>query len=65
MYIAEVFTKDDVSVDHVEHRDIASVFVEIENPIGYITSNLDIVHKIIYNVNNIMRIGGNKSWGNR
>jgi len=33
MYIAEIFTKSGVSIDHLEHNDIASVFVEIENPI--------------------------------
>ena len=34
MYIAEVFTKDGISVDHVEHKNITSVFVEMENPIA-------------------------------
>ena len=33
MYIAEIFTKNGVSVDHLEYKDIASVFVETENPI--------------------------------
>jgi hypothetical protein len=33
MYIAEIFTKNGVSIDHLEFKDIASVFVETESPL--------------------------------
>ena len=37
MYVAEIFTKSGVTVDHLEYIDIASVFIETENPIATIS----------------------------
>ena len=34
MYIAEIFTRGGVSVDHVAYNEIQSIFIETESPVA-------------------------------